>query len=92
MILAQENNADVSIGLQAVITIIASIICQWLRRKLLAELLGKFNVRWLQVLCDASWAAFHGELCPGRLPWLWCERCRAIGAIKTCLWRIPQYG
>ena len=32
MILAQENNADVSIGLQAIITIIASIICQWLRR------------------------------------------------------------
>ena len=50
LLTAQQNSMDVSIGLQAVIVVLASLVCQWLRRKPLAELLGKFNVRWLKEL------------------------------------------
>jgi membrane protease YdiL (CAAX protease family) len=48
LIAAQQNSIDVSIGLQAAIIVVASFICQLLRRKPLAELLGKFNMRWLK--------------------------------------------
>jgi hypothetical protein len=48
LIVAQQNSMDVSIGLQAVIILLASWICQLLRRKPLIELLGKFNVLWLK--------------------------------------------
>lgn len=51
MMAAQENNGGVSIGLQAVIVTLASLLCQFGRRKPLAELTGKFNARWLQELC-----------------------------------------
>ncbi len=51
LIAAQQNNMDVSIGLQAIIIILTSIICQQLRRKPLAELTGKFDVRWFKELC-----------------------------------------
>ena len=50
LLIAQQNSTDVSIGLQAIITILASLICQLLRRKPLAELVGKFNVLWLKEL------------------------------------------
>lgn len=46
LIVAQENNVEVSMGLQAIIITITSISCQLLRRKPLAELTGKFNVCW----------------------------------------------
>ena len=48
LIVAQQNNQDVSIGLQALIVAVASWFCQLLRRKPLTELLGKFNVRWFK--------------------------------------------
>jgi uncharacterized protein len=51
MVAAQKNNGGVSIGLQAVIVTLASLLCQFGRRKPLAELTGKFNTRWLQELC-----------------------------------------
>ncbi len=50
LIVAQQNSMDVSIGLQAVIIVIASFICQLLRRKPMSELFGKFNMRWLKEL------------------------------------------
>lgn len=50
LLTAQKKSMDVSIGLQAVIVVLASLVCQWLRRKPLAELLGKFGVRWLKEL------------------------------------------
>lgn len=50
LLVARQNSTDVSIGLQAVIVVLASLICQWLRRKPLSELLGKFNVRWFKQL------------------------------------------
>ncbi|MBK8824583.1 MAG: CPBP family intramembrane metalloprotease [Anaerolineales bacterium] len=50
LIVAQQNSMDVSIGLQAVIIVVASFICQLLRRKSMSELLGEFNMRWLKEL------------------------------------------
>lgn len=50
LLIAQQNSTDVSIGLQAIIIMLASLICQLLRRKPLAELVGKFNVRWIKEL------------------------------------------
>ncbi|RIK29036.1 MAG: hypothetical protein DCC56_14340 [Anaerolineae bacterium] len=47
---AQQNNKEVSIGWQAVIVILASITCQLLRRRPMAELFGKFDVHWLKEL------------------------------------------
>lgn len=51
MVAAQENNGGVSIGLQAVIVLIASLSGQLMRRKPLAEMFGSFNWRWLKELC-----------------------------------------
>jgi len=51
LIIAQQNSMDVSIGLQAVLIALTSASCQLLRRKPLAELLGKFNLRWFKELC-----------------------------------------
>lgn len=45
LITAQQNNTEVSIGIQAVITLPVSIACQLLLRNPLAELQGKFNLR-----------------------------------------------
>jgi len=50
LLTAQQNSKEVSIGLQAIIIILASITCQLLRRRPMAELTGKFNVRWLKEL------------------------------------------
>lgn len=50
IVTAQENHVEVSIGVQAIIIAVASSICQLLRRKPLAELLGKFDIRWLEEL------------------------------------------
>lgn len=51
LVTAQKNNSEVSIGIQAIITIAASGVCQSLRRKPLDELFGKFNLQWLKELC-----------------------------------------
>ncbi|MBL7941435.1 MAG: CPBP family intramembrane metalloprotease, partial [Flavobacteriales bacterium] len=51
MVAAQENNGGVSIGLQAVIVLIASLSGQLMRRKPPAEMFGSFNWRWLKELC-----------------------------------------
>ena len=50
LIAAEENNKEISIGVQAIIIVLASIICQRLRRKSLGELFGKFDLRWLKEL------------------------------------------
>lgn len=51
LLIAQQNGADVSIGLQALIIALTSVICQMLSRKPLAELLGRINGRWFKELC-----------------------------------------
>lgn len=48
LITAQQNAMEVSIGIQALIIVIASTICQLLRRKPMAELMGKFDKRWFK--------------------------------------------
>jgi len=50
LITAQQSNVEVSIGMQAIIIALTSLICQFLRRKPLTELLGKFNARWFMEL------------------------------------------
>ena len=45
---AQKNNMEVSIGIQAIIIVLASMICQRLRRKPLFEMFGRFDIRWLK--------------------------------------------
>jgi membrane protease YdiL (CAAX protease family) len=42
---------EVSIGVQAMIVMIASLTAQWLRRKPLADLFGMINWRWIKELC-----------------------------------------
>lgn len=51
LIMAQQNHAEVSIGLQAILIALASFTCQLPRRKSHIDLLGKFNVCWLKELC-----------------------------------------
>ncbi len=50
LLAARQNSMDVSIGLQAVIIVVASFICQLLRRKPMNGLFGKFNVCWFKEL------------------------------------------
>jgi uncharacterized protein len=50
MIRAQQSSRDVAIGMQAILIMLTSFMCQLLRRKPLAELLGRFNVRWVREL------------------------------------------
>lgn len=69
LLVAQQNSMDVSIGLQAVIIVIASWICQLLRRKSLTELLGKFNMRWLKEFCLGGLAGAALMLVPALIMW-----------------------
>jgi hypothetical protein len=50
LLIAQQHERDVSISWQATIIFLVSILCQLLRQKPLAELLGSFDVRWLKEL------------------------------------------
>jgi len=50
LFIAQQYGTDVSVGLQAVIIVLASLIGQVLRRKPLTDLLGKINHRWFKEL------------------------------------------
>ena len=70
LLVAEQNSMDVSIGLQAVIIVLASWICQWLRRKPLAELLGKFNVRWFKELGLGSLIGSALMLAPALILWI----------------------
>lgn len=54
LITAQQKNMEVSMGIQAIIIILTSLVCQVLRRKPLAELFGKFDVHWFKELCQGG--------------------------------------
>lgn len=78
LLVAQQNAKDVPIGLQAAIIALASLICQLLRRKPLAELLGELNVRWLKDLSLGGMAGSALMLFPaltmrllGWVHWQW---------------------
>ncbi|HKY55552.1 MAG TPA: CPBP family intramembrane glutamic endopeptidase [Anaerolineales bacterium] len=51
IMIAQENQEAVSMGRQALIILLASLITQLARRKPLAELFGTLNLGWLKELC-----------------------------------------
>ncbi len=70
LIMAQQNSMDVSIGLQAVIILLASWICQLLRRRPLAELLGKFNALWFKELCLGGLVGSALMLVPALVLWI----------------------
>lgn len=46
LIIAQQYNVKFTMGLQAILIGVTSFACQMLRRKPLAELLGKLDLRW----------------------------------------------
>jgi len=50
IILAQKSYMEISIGIQATIILLTSFIGQLLRRKSLADLLGKLNIGWFKEL------------------------------------------
>ena len=70
LLVAQKNSMDVSVGLQAVIIMIASWVCQLLRRKPLTELLGKFNMRWLKEFCLGGLTGAALMLVPALIMWV----------------------
>lgn len=70
LLFAQQNSMDVPIGLQAVIIVVASWICQLLRRKPMAELLGKFNLRWFKELCLGGLVGSALMLVPALMIWI----------------------
>jgi membrane protease YdiL (CAAX protease family) len=78
IIMAQENNEAVSMGRQALIILLASLISQLARRKPLAELFGTLNVEWLKELCVGGLIGSAMMLVPalllgifGWVRWLW---------------------
>jgi membrane protease YdiL (CAAX protease family) len=78
LLVAQQNSRDVPIGLQAGIIVLASWVCQLLRRKPLTELLGEFNARWFRELCLGGLVGSALMLVPalmmrlfGWLDWRW---------------------
>jgi membrane protease YdiL (CAAX protease family) len=70
LLIAQQNSREVSIGLQAVIIILAAWICQLLRRKPLTELLGKFNKPWLKEFCLGGMVGSVLMLVPALILWI----------------------
>ncbi len=46
LMLARNNNTDLPLVQQAGVVILASLICQWFRKKPLSELLGKLDRKW----------------------------------------------
>jgi len=78
LLVVQQNSTDVSMELQAVIIMLASWICQLLRRKPLVELLGRFNARWFKELCLGGFIGSTLMLAPalimrllGWVNWQW---------------------
>lgn len=50
LITAQKNSMEISMGVQALMILVTSMICQLFRKRPLAELFGKFDARWFKEL------------------------------------------
>ncbi len=61
---------DVSIGIQSIIVILASWICQLLRRKPLSELIGEFDARWFKELGLGGLVGSALMLVPALIMWI----------------------
>ena len=70
LIVARQNSMNIPIGLQAVIVMLTSWICQLLRRKPLAELLGKFDIRWFKEFGVGSLIGLALMLIPAFMLWI----------------------
>lgn len=70
LLIAQQNGTDVSIGLQAALILLASVICQFLRRQPLADLWGKINGRWLKELFLGGLIGSGLMLIPAVILWI----------------------
>jgi membrane protease YdiL (CAAX protease family) len=70
LMVAQQNSMEVSIGLQAVIIVIVSFICQLLRRKPMDELFGKFNMHWIKEFGLGSLIGSMLMLVPALILWI----------------------
>lgn len=70
LIVAQQNSMDVSIGIQSIIVILASWICQLLRRKPLSELIGEFDARWFKELGLGGLVGSALMLVPALIMWI----------------------
>ncbi len=69
LIIAQQNASEVSISLQALLLVLTSLICQFLRRKPLEELLGRWDRRWVKELCLGGLIGAALMLIPALLLW-----------------------
>ncbi len=70
LMVAQQNATEVSMGLQALLLVLTSCICQFLRRKPLADLLGKWDRRWVKELCLGGLIGSALMLIPALLLWV----------------------
>lgn len=70
LIIAQENTLEVPIGLQAMLIVLTSFICQWLRRKPLSELLGKLDGSWAKEFLWGGLIGFALMLIPALMLWI----------------------
>lgn len=70
LIVAQQNATEVSIGLQAILVMLTSMICQFMRRKPIEELLGKLDRRWVKELCLGGLVGFVLMLIPALIIWV----------------------
>lgn len=70
LLITQQNGSEVSLGLQALLIVLTSLICQFLRRKPLAELFGKGDGRWLKELCLGGLIGAALMLIPALILWL----------------------
>lgn len=70
LITAQKNSMAVSVGPQAVIIMLASFICQALRRRPFTELSGKFNLRWLKEFALGGLSGSALMLVPALILWI----------------------
>jgi uncharacterized protein len=50
ILISQKNSVDVSIPIQAILIIIVTLICQFLRKESITVITGKFNFKWLRQL------------------------------------------
>jgi membrane protease YdiL (CAAX protease family) len=91
LLTAQKSNIEVPTGAQALIIIVASIICQLLRQQLLTELTGKFNARWFKELCLGGLIGATLMLVPavflGMFGWVrWQWNPMALSYLSSSLW------
>jgi len=70
LIIARDGDAQVAIWKQALIVVVASVMCQVLRRRPLAEVFGRFDGRWIAQLALGLALGALLMLTPAALLWV----------------------